>query len=256
MTLWDFLDHNIWYVLAFMFITLIAITFLLIKLRPSDIGPLKFQKKQAEEIADRYLRSVEKIRELQRRISVIEEVETMRDQMRVADNILDDFLRRAKQVHLELMNQRVTDDTYKQYVEELNTYSLRIELATEDIKREIRRSFRENHFTEKTPSEFSAYVSERLKILFRIVEDAIDYRYFSNILPIELLRETNRQKTPEYRESLESIYTQAKEISIAKKCEAQFYYEKIALIVSRYLSREPLGEDLNGLDGCFDTKER
>lgn len=254
MTLWDFLDHNFWYIVAFASIILIFIGVLLLRLRPSnlDIGPLKFQKKQAEEIADRYLRSVEKIRELQRKITIIEEVEILRDQMRVADNVLEDFLRKAKQVHLNLMNARVTDENYREYVDELNTYSLRIELATEEIKREIRRSFRENHFADRSHKEFGVYVTERLKVLFAIVEDAVDHRYLSKILPIEELRETNKEKAPEYMEQLTMIYSNARDIAISKRCEADFYYAKIALIVSKYLAREPLGEDLHDISACYD----
>jgi hypothetical protein len=244
MTVWTFLDNNIITLVGVLSVLLIVIVFLAFKFRPTAIGPVKFSRRKADEIAERFLRSVEKIRELQREVTMIEEVEIIREQMRYTDVVLQDFLRKAKQVHLDLMDKKVNDNNFQRYVEELNTYGLRIEIATDDLRHEFRRSFRENHFAEKPDTEFIIYVQKQIDKMLKIIEDATSHRYTSQILPIKELKAENQNKSMEYMAMLQDVYTEAKKISVSKQDYKMKKMERIKLIVSRYLTREEPNEDI------------
>lgn len=248
MTLWDYLNNNIAVVAVIVVLGVIlffVFLVLLFRFRIQKLGPVEFRmdRKQASEFADRFLRVVEKIRELQRDITQIEEVKIIREQMRITDMALQDFLRDAKQVHLDLINARTTKENYAQAINDLDVYSLRIQIAADDVQDEIRRSFKENHFHEKNPAEFAVYVNKQLEVLFRIVEDAIDHRYASPLLPIEELRAENRKRILDYRKLLEGVYLEARDISIKYREEVAEKLDRIKTLTERYLAHDPLDDE-------------
>lgn len=249
MTLWEFLSINIG-VLSLIVVAVIILLFILLvvmiyKLKIKRIGPLEFSNSDAQVIVDRFMRVVERVREYEREITRIVEGTILREQMRIAEIAISDIVRDVKKIHLDLINCRTKEENFKRATEELNTYHLRLEIMTDDIKDEFRRSFRQNHFVEKTPKEFTDYIRREMEIIFLIIEDSIDHRYSSDLINADELKEANRYQINNYRRILEGVYTEAREIALVNAQRVNTKREKIKKITSSYLQNLPLEEDCN-----------
>lgn len=252
MTAWDFLNNNLGSVIIitiaiilFLFVVLILI---LKRFNVKKIGPVEFSVRKASFYADRFMRVIERIRECEREITRMLEGDILREQMRVAELAIADLVRESKKIHLDVINQRTTDENHKRTVEEINTYHLRIEIAADDLKYEFRRSFRQNHFVEKTPKEFSDFIEREMQIMLSIVEDSIDHRYSSVLIDLPELRKMNRAKMGEFKRLLEKVYLEALEIVKMYNGRVQSKRDEIRSLTVSYLSGSPI-------DGCLDTEE-
>lgn len=111
---------------------------------------------------------------------------------------------------------------------QITLYAEAFKNALEDIKNEIRRSFKENGFHELTASEFREYVKDKTKTLISIAKNYFINRYPHEGMAIKLSERFERIDQPKIEDIVEEVFIKAKEIRINTDNEITALNEKFA----------------------------
>lgn len=115
-------------------------------------------------------------RKLDRDINRIQERETLQDQMKEADRRIEDLLNSAEDLFAKVIQSNNSSaDIFA--CKEYRAYKGVLELLKEKVTIKIRIMCRENHFAEKSESEFSAYVKMQNSLIQSYIKEKVSF-YF------------------------------------------------------------------------------
>jgi len=234
-------------------ITLVALYVLLTKLNLhyEKNGIKLYSKKEAKVIGERYLLVNQIIAKRKERQYYIIHKGILSEQMKQAEVLLSDYVKIAKQVFLKFI--RNFEVPYDEEEVEIQRYSELLKITEYEIKNELRRSFLENHYIEKTPEEFHNYKEKQLEKIFSIVSDYINFTYKPRFFPIETIRNEQKNNLYSYSKILDKIYDNA--LEIVKKYHSEI--RKLEDLNNKNVQQYVKGEEITdcedySLVGCYE----
>ncbi len=241
MTIWEFLaTHTVWNILLIISGAIVGVWAIVLavvygiknaRLKKAGAGGVEFGDKQPEQPAHaNCVHGRDIVVLLKKQAEMINEVHDIKDsvipeQMRFAESKAVELRGMLQKIFLGLLQDeadsgRIQQD--KQYVEydDYHLYRLCIRSIYEDMRDYIRVCFRENHLAVKTEAEFRIYVSTKTDEMVQKSTDLLNDLYHGKVILRSVVYSANQQHMQEIRDSIASIFGQARDIAIKAVTES------------------------------------
>lgn len=171
------------------------------------------------------------VRRIYRQISKIEDVIILKEQMKHAEYLIEEMVILAETTFNKLLKlNNADDDIFAR--KEYRIYKGVLELIKEKLIIKIRLMCRDNHFAEKTESEFAAYIKMQDKLIQSFIREKINFYfpYYAEIGNYELMDDVYVGIS----NTIFSFFHTAREISKAKRLEIEELENEIDAIEIAY----------------------
>lgn len=136
--------------------------------------------------------------------------ETMYEQLSIAEVINSDITMKMISIYTELTDDRISIDIY----------SNSVTLLEYDIRGLQKKWFKENHFTDKTETEFSLYIDEKITHIINRVTISLNKDQELFKVPRSLILEANtKYLIPYARDSFRKMFYSVREVSRKRELE-------------------------------------
>ena len=152
--------------------------------------------------------------EINKEIWDMERNGTMEKYMQIVEDKLTLVIKCLKESHEALLYTKIEDKMYITIHPDIKQYQHIMRNVYWELKESLRSAMRRNGFTKKSTDDLSTYASEKLEMLYNIIELLTDTDYNSTVISIQELRDNQRRKASIYGKILMSIFIEAKSIAV------------------------------------------
>lgn len=160
-------------------------------------------------------------------------VEQLRDQMNYAEQKSDEIKYYMLSLYLKLLE----DKGITGIVGSLSTncYRLLLKDIVNEILKDVRQAFRENHFIDMNEISFNRYAADKFEFIKSRTSELLNQNYFyEEVITREELYTYNIKNIEKIRELIFQVFMHAKEVAINYKQKERELDEKLQKLLEKY----------------------
>jgi len=160
-------------------------------------------------------------------------IEQLRDQMNYAEQKSDEIKYYMLSLYLDLLETKSINSVVDSI--STNCYRLLLKDISNEILRDIRQAFRENHFIDMNEISFNRYINDKFEYIKSKASELLNQNYFyEEVITREELYTYNIKNLERIRELIFQVFMHAKEVAINYRQKERELDEKLQKLLEKY----------------------
>jgi len=160
-------------------------------------------------------------------------IEQLRDQMNYAEQKSDEIKYYMLSLYLDLLETKGISSVVGSI--STNCYRLLLKDITNEILRDVRQAFRENHFIDMNEISFDKYINDKFEYIKSRTSELLNQNYFyEEVITREELYTYNIKNVERIRELIFQVFMHAKEVAINYRQKERELDEKLQKLLEKY----------------------